>query len=313
MHRAVIVCGAVLLALTGCSSQDTTRAAPAAPPTSSPTSSPTPRPTATLCDRLQQGLDGRWKTGGAESDFEVPLADGCSLVSVAQPNDRVRVTVSAIAVTDAQFNEYRKNDGEYLRQVRYAAKIIDGGVGAGSWAVNPAAAAPWLVFRSGGRVIRLRMVNDGAGTLAELRSIAQTVVALPDGLPASPPQVVRPDCTRGTAAAERLLGGTAILRRDNIDDGHLACQWGSATRSVLVRSGETGSSSALDFGYMKDAGSSGIARPVRVGAEGWQQTDGQLTFRTVQGTYVEVWTSPISQSFAAWILAVARAIAPAYG
>ncbi|MFG1913097.1 hypothetical protein [Kribbella sp. NPDC048928] len=308
MHRAVIVWGAVLLALTGCSSHDTTRAASAAPPTSASTL----RPTATLCDRVQQGLDGRWRTGEAEFASGVPLADGCSLVSVAQPDDRVRVTVSAIAVTDAQFDAYRKNDDEYLREVRYAAKLIDGGVGAGSWAVNPAAAAPWLVFRSGGRVIRLRMLNDGAGTLAELRSIAQAVVALPHGLPASRAQVVRPECARGTAAAERLLGGTALLRRDSIDDGHLACQWGSATRSVVVRSGDKGSDAALDFGYLKDGGSSGLARPVRLGAEGWQQTDGQLTFRTAKGTYVEVWTSPLDESLAGPILALARTLVPAY-
>jgi hypothetical protein len=241
------------------------------------------------------------------------LADGCSLVNVAQPDDLVRVTVSAIAVTDAQFDAYRKNDGEYLRELRYAAKLIDGGVGTGSWAVNPAAAAPWLVFRSGGRVIRLRMLNDGAGTLAELRSIAQAVVALPHGLPASRAQVVRPECARGTPAAERLLGGKALLRRDSVDDGYLACQWGSATRSVVVRSGEKGSDAALDFGYMKDAGSSELARPVLVGVEGWQQTDGQLTYRTAKGTYVEVWTSPSGKSLSSATLAVARAIAPAYG
>jgi hypothetical protein len=313
MHRTMMISGALLLALTGCTPHSAPQAAPTSSPSSLPMSPQVSPPTGSLCDRLQQDLRGSWMSTEGELGFSVPLADTCSLVNAAQPNDQVRVMVSPIAVTDREFTSYRKADGDYLREVGYVTRTVDAGVGAGSWAVNPAAAAPWLVFRSGGRVIRLRMVNDGSGELAELRSLAQAVLAIPGGPPSAPAKVTRPECTRGAIAAERLLGEKAILERDSVIDGHLSCQWGSTMRSVVVRAGASGSSSALDFVDMKDAASSGLAHSVQVGAEGWQQTDGQLTFRTVKGTYVEVWMSPLGESYSGSILALARAIAPAYG
>ncbi|MFD3406743.1 hypothetical protein ACFWUU_39015 [Kribbella sp. NPDC058693] len=182
-------------------------------------------------------------------------------------------------------------------------------MGPGSWAVNPAAAAPWLVFRAGNSPIELRVLNDGSGTLDELRSIAQTILTLPGGLPTAPAVIAQPACARGTAAAEKLLGEKAVLRRDTVADGYLSCQWGSATGSVAVRSGGQGSDPSLDFGYMKD---SPYAHPVSVGAEGWQQTGGQLVFRTAKNAYVELLATPDSILRPAGIVTLARAIAPAY-
>ena len=51
---------------------------------------------------------------------------------------------------------------------------------------------------------------------------------------------------------------------------------------------------------------------MNVGAEGWQQSNGVLIFRTTSGTYLEVTGTPGSTLRTASILALAQAIAPAY-
>lgn len=296
MRRIAAAVAVVLLGLVACDSHTTQQVVP------------TPTPAGNLCERLAPHLTG-WKAAEAGSRLTAPLADNCSLVDTTQELHRVWVGLSAIPVTDAQFAQSRKGDIEWVKGMQYAAEVIDGEVGPGSWAVNPAAAAPWLVFRAGNRPVELRMVNDGSGTLDELRSIAETIVGLPGGLPAAPTIIAQPECARGTAAAERLLGEKAILRRDTLTDGYLWCQWGSATRSVAVRSGGLGSDPALDFGYVKGGFTS---HRVNVGAEGWQQADGQLGFRTAKGAYIELLATPDSILRPALLVALAQAIAPAY-
>lgn len=296
MRRITAAIAVLLLGLAACDSHTAQRVVP------------TPAPAGNLCERLAPRLTG-WKAAEAESRLTAPLADNCSLVDTTQEFHRVWVALSAIPVTDAQFAQSRKGDTEWVTGMQYAAKVIDGEVGPGSWAVDPAAAAPWLVFRAGNRPVELRMVNDGSGTLDELRSIAQTIVGLPGGLPTAPAIIAQPECARGTAAAERLLGEKAVLRRDTLTDGYLWCQWGSATRSVAVRSGGLGSDPALDFGYVKGGFTS---HRVNVGAEGWQQTDGELAFRTTKDAYVELVATPDSTLNAGLLVALAQAIAPAY-
>lgn len=299
MRRFTAAVAIVLLSLTACDTHTTQQVLPS------------PAPTGNLCERLAPHLPGRWTTAVAGPRLSAPLADSCSLVDATQAIHQVRVSLSAIAVTDAQFAASRKTDANWVSGMGYAAKVIDGGVGPGSWAVNPAAAAPWLVFRASNRPIELRVQNDGSGTLDELRSIAQTILTLPGGLPTAPTIIAQPACARGTAAAEKLLGEKAALRRDAVADGYLSCQWGSATRSVAVRSGGQGSDPSLDFGDMKD---SFYAHPVSVGAEGWQEkTGGELVFRTAKNAYVELLATPGSILRPAGIVTLARAIAPAYG
>lgn len=300
MRRITAAVAVVLLGLVACDSHT--------PPQAVRTPTATPTATGSLCERLAPRLTG-WKAAETASSLIVPLGDGCSLVDAAEDRHRVRVTLSAIPVTDAQFAEFRKSDAEQITELGYAAKVIDGGIGPGSWAVDPAAAASWLVFRAGNRPIKLRVENDGSGTLDELRSIAQTILDLPGGLPTAQSIIARPECARGTAAAERLLGGRAVLRRDTLTDGYLSCQWGSATRSVAVRSGGLGSDPALDFGYVRGGFHS---HRVNVGVEGWQQTDGELAFRTAKDAYIELVATPGTTLRPGPVVALAQAIAPAY-
>ncbi|TDW21198.1 hypothetical protein [Kribbella kalugense] len=300
MRRITAAVAVVLLGLVACDSHT--------PPQTVRTPTATPTAAGSLCERLAPQLTG-WKAAAADSGLIVPLGDGCSLVDAAQDSHRVRVTLSAAPVTDAQFAEFRKSDAERITELGYAAKVIDGEIGPGSWAVDPAAAGSWLVFRAGNRPIKLSVEDGGSGTLDELRSIAETILGLPGGLPTAQPIIARPECARGTAAAERLLGGQAVLRRDALADGYLSCQWGSATRSVVVRSGGLGSDPSLDFGYVKGGFHS---HRVNVGIEGWQQTDGELVFRTAKDAYIELVATPGSTLHPGPVVALAQAIAPAY-
>ncbi|HZX08005.1 hypothetical protein [Kribbella sp.] len=289
----------LLLALVGCDPHTTQQQS--APP-------------GDLCERLRPHLPGNWTTEHAPPHPAAPLSDTCTLVDSTRTAHRIQVLVSILPVTDELSARYRKADETSAATSGFAAKITDGGLGTGSWALNPAAAAPWLVFRTANRQVRLRVENAGAGTMDELRTIAHAITALPGGLPVVKPKAVQSRCERGTAAAEHILGGPAVVRRDALVDGHLWCQWGSAAASVFVTSGAGGSDEAVDFYLVRDAGTSTmhLARRVAVGAEGWQQRDGYLSFRTARGEFVKIASAPYDEMKPVPIVMLARAIAPAY-
>ncbi|GAA2809260.1 hypothetical protein [Kribbella solani] len=276
--------------------------------------SPTPTPAANLCDQVRPHLPGTWTTESGAPSTAAPLSDNCSLVDSAQPARRIRVSLSVLPVTDKQAAAYRKHDESMAASGGYVAKVTDGGAGAGSWALEPAAAAPWLVFRTANHQVRLRIENAGAGTMADLRLVARTVNDLSGRLSSMPAVIARPECERGTSAAENILGGKAVVRRDAVVDGRLWCQWGSTARTAWVSSGSAGSDASMAFVEIKSAGTGALrpAHKVSVGAEGWQQDDGLLAFRTSSGAYVMVGSTPGDEMRPIPIVTLARAIAPAY-
>lgn len=301
MHRRAALAAVVLLTLLGCD------------PVGTPQPSTSPA-TGNLCERVRTRLPGAWTTEQGNPHLSAPLSDACSLVDPAKPAHRIRVMLSILPVNDVQTTAFRKADETAAAGLGYAAKITDGGVGPGSWALDPAAAAPWLVFRTDGRQIRLRVENDGAGTMAELKAIARSITELSGSLPSVPRVIARPECARGTAAAEHVLGAKAVVRRDAMVDRHLWCQWGSEFRSVSVTAGPSGSDQSIDFNAVKSGATSStrLGHRVTVGAEGWQQNDGFLTFRTAKDQYVSIVSAPYEQMRPIPIVMLARAIEPAY-
>ncbi|TCC17088.1 hypothetical protein [Kribbella sindirgiensis] len=307
MHRRAVIATLLLLTLLGCNPDTTNKTAPI--------------PSGDVCERVRPQLAGNWTTDSADSadggdsggpKLGAPLSDTCALVDADQQTHRIWVKVSILPVTDEQAVAYRKADELSAARLGYAAKVTDGGLGNGSWALNPAAAAPWLVFRTEGRQVRLRVDNDGAGTMDELRSIARRIAELPGGLPAAPLTTVRPECDRGTAAAEHVLGAKAVVRRDALVDQQLWCQWGSAARAVWVTAGRAGSGNAFSFNILQENAKSNESHRVTVGTEGWQQTQGFLVFKTGKGVYVAIASAPIEQMRPIPIVMLARAIEPAY-
>jgi len=266
-----------------------------------------------LCERVQPTLTGKWKAEDSEPWSRAPLSDNCWLIDAAQSTHRIRVALSVLPVTAAEYADFRKAEVQDLRSSAYVTAPVDGEVGPESWAVIPAAAAPWIVVRSNDRLIRLKEDSDGQGGIDELRTVAQAVTTLTGGLPAAKAVIERPECTRGTAAAEKALGGKAVVRRDSLVDGFAYCQWGSNDQVVYSRAGHVGSDPALDFGYMHSAGvaaSVGV-HPVSVGTEGWQQSNIYLAYRIGRQTFVGVAAAPDTSS--AKLLALAQAMAPTYG
>ncbi|GAA1556162.1 hypothetical protein GCM10009804_11260 [Kribbella hippodromi] len=300
----LVATAAVALTLPACDPATTQQSKPSATPTTA----------ANLCDQVRPHLPGTWTTASEPPSTAAPLSDSCALVDSASPARRIRISLSLLPVTDKQAAAYRKHDEVMVKSGGYVVKVTDGEAGPGSWALNPAAAAPWLVFRAAGHQIRLRIENAGAGTMEDLRSVARAVTGLSGGLPSLPAVIARPECERGTPAAEHILGAKAVVRRDALVDGHLWCRWGSTDRTAWVSSGTAGSEASLDFVDVKAGatGEVGISHSVSVGAEGWQQNDGLLAFRTGSGAYVTVGSEPWDEMRPIPIVVLARAIVPAY-
>jgi hypothetical protein len=266
-----------------------------------------------LCERVRPTLTGSWKAEDAQPTLK-PLSDSCWLTDSTDSNNRFRISVSVLPVTAKDATEIRKTEELLMREALYAVKPVDGGIGPDSWAVNPAAVGPWLVFRSGERMVRVAQNTSGKGQLDAIRAVVRTINTLPGGIPAAPAVVQRTECALGTATAEKLLGTKVRSRRDTVVDGFAQCLWGSTTRTAFTHAGRTGSDPALDFTSVRDAATApeiGV-RPVTVGAEGWQQSDGFTSYRVGKDTFVSVGAAQSSMRPAA-TLALARAMLPAYG
>jgi hypothetical protein len=261
-----------------------------------------------LCERVQPTLAGTWKAEDAPATLW-PLSDSCWLTDSMNATNRFRVSVSVLPTSAKDAADIRKAEAAGLAGF-YAATQIAGGVGQESWAMNPAAVGPWLVFRSGDRLVRI--AQDTTGQLDAVRAVASTIISLPGGIPEAPAAIARPECAPGTAAAEKVLGAKATARRDAMVDGFAHCLWGSTTSTAYTRAGGPASDQGLDFTYTKDAGSrpgKGY-RSVKVGSEGWQQPDGFTTYRVGEDTFVNVGATPAMRP--AQTLALAQAILPAY-
>lgn len=272
-------------------------------------------PSGSICERVQPALTGNWKAEDSEPWSRAPLSDNCWLIDTAQSSHRIRVALSILPVTAAEYVDFRKAEVQDLHRSAYVTAPVDGGVGPESWAVVPAAAAPWIVVRTNDRLIRLKQDSDGQGGIDELGTVARAITTLPGGLPAAKAVIERPECTRGTAAAEKALGGKAIVRRDSLVGGFAYCQWGSNSHVVYSRAGRVGSDPALDFSFMRDAGvaaSVGV-HPVSVGTEGWQQSNGYLAYRVGVGQQTFVSVAAVPDTSTAKLLALAQAMAPTYG
>ncbi|TWD81180.1 hypothetical protein FB561_2284 [Kribbella amoyensis] len=296
------------MALSGC---DAGREESAAHQTSA-RNTPAPLPAGSLCDRVRPTLAGDWKAED-QPPGPFPLSDVCQLTNFADPNNRYKISVTVLPVSAADAAEFRKVEERGLKD-RFVVEPVDGAVGQDSWSVNPAASGPWLVFRTGGRLVRVRQNVSGEGQLEAVEAVAQTIDSLPGGIPAAQAIQRRPECDRGTAAAERLLEAKASARRDTLVNGFVTCRWGSQRRAASTEGGGPASEAWLGFTNLKDAGddSRSWVRRVAVGKEGWQQDDGFLAYKITENAYVNAAGYPPLTTKSAKVLDLARAIAPAY-
>lgn len=309
MRRAGVglVCAVALWAVAACESGEPQRAEKG--PASQPTTKVSPA-VGNLCQRVQPSLAGSWQVEDRPPGT-FPVSDVCWLTDSADPANRFRISVSVLPVTAQDMVGFRQEEARNLKG-HYVAVPVDGGVGPGSWAVNPAAVGPWLTFHSSGRLVRV--AHESAGKLDAVKAVARTIVSLPGGLPAARAVVQRPECAAGTAAAEKLLGAKATARRDTAAAGQVTCLWGVAGRSVFIEAGGPASDAGVGFMHISKAASSAGAgvRPVKVGGGGFQQDNGYLVYRVGKATFVMAFAQPESPGDSAGILALARAMVPAF-
>ncbi|TDD59300.1 hypothetical protein E1263_15385 [Kribbella antibiotica] len=277
---------------------------------------PEPTPvvaTGNLCERMLPKLAGQWKVAPAGPSGAVPLTDSCRLIDTEAPQHMIRVSLSVLPVSAADAVRLRKQEEADNRRDHVATKLMDGDLGEGSWTLDPVAAAPQLGFRTGDRLVLLRgdteygaSYRSDRSTLAELQEMAKVITELPNGLPTDPAAIDEPGCAPGAAAAAKILGAKAVIRRGGTMDGYLYCQWGSVTDTILVRGGGQGSDQAFTFADYPNSS----ARAVKVGDEGWLQTDGiYLAFR-VGNAYVAGYTTRKNSGPA--LVELGRAMTPSY-
>jgi hypothetical protein len=146
-------------------------------------------------------------------------------------------------------------------------------------------------------------------------AVARTIAALPGGIPTAPAIQARPECDPGTSAAEKILSGRAVARRDAVIDGSLRCHWGSTRAGAASAGGGLATEAATDFAMVKDAGNPGSAtsaKRVNVGEEGWQQSDGFLAYRATANVFVTIRSVPATAAQSGQIRALGKALLPSY-
>jgi hypothetical protein len=276
-----------------------------------PSSGATPSaadPPASLCERLRPGLSGAWQASAREpSRSLIPVSDSCWL-DPAHRDYRVRLSVSVLPATADDLTAIRK-----INEFYEALVIKDGEVGPGSWGVN-SDEAPYLVFLSGGHLIRVTKEPGGRGAFDELQALARKIDALPPVPPAAP-LVRRPECEAGTAAAQKLLGSAATIRRDSLStSGLVRCLWGTSRATAFAVAGR-GTQSNEGQELIQNRPDPRVIAPrvvrVPVGAEGIQHADG-ISFRVGKDTFVTVGAVPLYSAQPADLLALARAMVPVY-
>jgi hypothetical protein len=301
----------IALLLAGC---DSSTEQPVADRTAVTASPATAQPAGNICDRVRPTLPGEWKIE-VQQPLVNPIADSCWLTSTTDPKDKYRIAVGVLPLTKQDIADLRKSAERRMKEDRYVAKAVDAGIGENSWSVNPALEGPWLFFFSGGRMVRVAQETYGPGQLAAITAVAKTINALPGGLPATPKIVGRPECERGTAAAEKVLGGKALARRDALIDGEVMCQWGSPRAGVAVAAGGPASEPATEFRIIKSISTNPVpeARRVDVGQEGWQHDSGYLVYRIGKDRFVTILPSLLAGKPSAAIVALGKAMIPVYG
>jgi hypothetical protein len=158
------------------------------------------------------------------AEFDIPTYDVCQFALSTSPNGLVlRVGVSVLPATKATLAATQKAYAAHPREPALPAKVGQGGYGTSTF----------LVFLFGGKLYKL---SGPQTTLAKYVALGQEVVRQAPGLPEAERLITRPECERGSAAAEKVMGAPAMVRRDGLTlVGDVVCGWVTST-SVLSTS-----------------------------------------------------------------------------
>ncbi|HZX07015.1 hypothetical protein [Kribbella sp.] len=293
--RTLIAAGIALVLLAGCGGhgQET---APSVPPlvsvsgldTPSATPSDTPSPTAsatpaeTLCtlvdDNLVRTTLGvpavRVDRRDLPAELDIPAYDVCQLNLGATADGPVlRIGVSVLQATTATLAAARKAYTAHGREPAVTANLGQGGYGTSTF----------VVFLLDGRLYKL---SGPRATLAKYVVLGQEVVRQAPQLSAPALLITRPECDRGSDAAEQVLGVPATARRDGETlVGDPVCGWVTAT-SVLYTTVRREPDAAALMAPLRNAATS---QAIPLGDEGYVDTaTGRTTIRVGDDKLVDL-------------------------
>jgi hypothetical protein len=252
--------------LVSVSSPDT----PSVTPSDTPTPSASAAPAETVCLRMNQELvrttlavpavDIQTKT--PPTDFGIPTFDVCQLTLSNVPNGPVlSIETSVLPATAATLAASQKaSKGEPVKP----AVVGEGGYGASTF----------VVFLLGGKLYR---IAGPKATLAKYVVLAQEVARQAAGVPTADPVITRPECDRGTSAAEKVMGARATARRDSSTaPGDPVCGWVTATSVLTTSVRRTPQAKAL----IAPLGKAATSQSIPMGDEGYVDTaTGRTTIR----------------------------------
>lgn len=295
--RRVLVAGLAVAALAGCGGpgQETAPNVPplvsvSTPPTETPSETPSATPSGpatskvadTLCVRMDQTLVQstlavpvvRIQPEEIPAEFGLPTYDVCQLGLSASPSGPyLRVGISVLPATKATLTATQRAYAATKRQPAKPAAVGEGGFGTSTF----------VVFLLNGRLYK---VSGPSATLAKYVLLGQEVARQAPGLPEAPPLITRPECERGTPAAEKVLGAPAMIRRDGETPlGDLVCGWVNPTSVLSTSVRRTPRAEALMAPLRRAATSQSIP----LGDEGYVDTaTGRTTIRVGDDKLVDL-------------------------
>ncbi|TDO57548.1 hypothetical protein EV651_111278 [Kribbella sp. VKM Ac-2571] len=279
-------------------------------PTPSVTPSETPSETSKVADTLCVRMDPTFvqttlavpvaniQPKAPPAELGIPTYDVCQFALSASPNGPVlRVGVSVLPATKAMLAATQKAYAAHPREPALPAKVGQGGYGTSTF----------LVFLLGGKMYKL---SGPQATLAKYVALGQEVVRQAPGLPDAERLITRPECDRGTAAAEKVLGAPAMARRDGQTLlGDPVCGWMTSTSVVSTSVRRERDAKALMAPIRKLATSQSIP----LGDEGYVDTaTGRTTIRVGDDKIVDLVPLPARAINPDLMTQFALAMSPVY-
>ncbi|WP_371406694.1 hypothetical protein OHA10_14335 [Kribbella sp. NBC_00662] len=293
--RTLIAAGLAVVLLVGCSGPGQ-EDAPSAPPlvsvSQTPSETPSETPSATpsspskvadtLCVRMdaslvQSTLGVKVANIQPETppvDFGIPTYDVCQLtLSTAANGPVLNVETSVLLATKATLAAAQKAYAATKKEPAKPAALGEGGYGTSTF----------VVFLLKGRLYK---ITGPKATLAKYLVIGQDVIQQVPGLPDPELLITRPDCERGSSAAEKVMGSPAMARRDGETLlGDPVCGWVTTTSVLYTSVRRTTQAAALMAPIRKAA----TSQPIPLGDEGYVDTaTGRTTIRVGDDKLVDL-------------------------
>ena len=279
---------------------------PSTTPSQTPSGPATSKVADTLCVRMDQSLVQstlavpvvQIQPKAIPADFGLPTYDVCQLGLSTSPNGPVlRVGISVLPATKATLAATQK---AYAATKGAPAKPV--AVGEGGFGTST-----FVVFLLNGRLYK---VSGPPATLAKYVVLGQEVVRQAPGLPETQPLITRPDCERGSSAAEKVMGAPATVRRDGQTAvGDLVCGWVNPTSVLSTSVRRTPNAEALMVPIRKAATSQSIP----LGDEAYVDTaTGRTTIRVGDDKLVDLVPLPARAIDPDLMVAFALAMSPLY-